>query len=548
MNKRLVSRTSIGLDIEISIPISECLISDNSILYSDDMFVLDSETYNLFREWNAIPDNSIRVDRNKKIFVPQANPRTKRLVRNRSQNSFFTYGELNRYRLLRLLPSYPFKPHQESGVEWLVSRKAAILADDMGLGKTLQAIAAVDSLVRSSKIRNAIVVCPKSLIGVWESELDLWAPHLCKVSVVSVENKSQWEKVSRQSHIVITNYETVQTIQPDNALFDLAILDEIHKLKNPRSNRYNTLLKLDSQIIWGLTGTPLENNASELSSILHLLDQKRVSINYGKFGTVSVRNLASKYILRRSKHTLANELPEINEKIEYVPLTTEQRISYQYVLSECSSSSTNDWIAVFNQLRQICDFDPRTKSSSKVDRILEIVKAILGINEKVVVFSYLVKPLQLLKDRLTVEADSSPGAVNLLSGAATSHERKTIIEQFQTSSYPRILLCTTKALAEGVTLTGANHVIFLNEWWNPSINSQARDRVFRIGQQRNVTVYKLRTIRTVENRLGEILENKSLLFSEIVSKLCKDTMIEVNKFKSVSVEIEPLNSIGKQSQ
>ena len=492
-----LKRTSIGLEISLRSN-AEILLNQNDILFSDEFFFLDSKILSILIETLTSKNKETCLGSacSKKIFIPQATPKTISISRSDNHAACFNFGELSRMHLLRFLPSYPFKEHQEIGVNWLRNRKSVILADDMGLGKTLQAIAALDHHIRDNRVQCALVICPKSLIGVWDAELKLWAPHLCVVVVYSTISETRWAMVGRQCHVAITNFESIISNNINPKTFDLVIYDEIHKLKNSRSNAYNSAYKLKPKIAWGLSGTPLENRSIELASILHLIDRNRVALSDGKLSSASLRSLASKYILRRSKNVISNELPNIMEKIEYVPLSEVQRNAYNAIIRKCDKTKLNQWIKVFNQLREICDFDSETNQSTKVDRATELVKAILKLGEKVVIFSYLTHPLSLLHAVLTKELMNTDSMATL-TGSTSANYRISTVKSFQDNLEPSVLLCTTRAMAEGVTLTSANHVIFLNEWWNPAVNSQARDRVYRIGQQKDVFVYKIRTINSL---------------------------------------------------
>ncbi|MXY90045.1 MAG: DEAD/DEAH box helicase [Gammaproteobacteria bacterium] len=518
-----LARTSIGLEISLHTN-AKIENRQNKVLYSDDFFHLDSNTLStIAAALHSKNSGTGSKFGSKNIFVPEANPQTITLSKSKERGACFNTGELWRPHLLRFLPNYPFKDHQKIGVSWLHGRKSGILADDMGLGKTLQAIAALDQHIRDMKVKCSLVVCPKSLIGVWEAEIKLWAPHLCIVTVCSTIAESKWNMVGQQCHVAITNYETIRSNNPNPNTFDLVIYDEIHKLKNFRSSSYNSAYKLRPEITWGLSGTPLENKPTELVSILHLIDRNRVAISESKFGPASLRSLASRYILRRNKTVISGELPSILEKIEHVPLSREQRDAYNKIRKKGNTKQLSQWIKLFGQLRELCDFDPNTHRSTKIDRAVELVKAIRQLDEKVVIFSYLVAPLSLLHSKLISELGSAH-SLAILTGSSSASDRTDTINLFQEKQEPSVLLCTTRAMAEGVTLTSANHVIFLNEWWNPAINSQARDRVYRIGQKKDVYVYRIRTIDTVETRLEEILNSKSELFSEIVSKLSSDIL------------------------
>ena len=441
-----------------------------------------------------------------------------RVTRGKSRTAYFTLGELVRWRFIRHFPSYPLKAHQEKGVDWLRDRQSAILADDMGLGKTLQAIAAFEQNHRSGEVENALIVCPKSLIGVWEAEISLWAPRLCTVALHASVPEENWAVLASQCQVAITNYEAIRSSRPAPGAFDVLILDEVHKLKNSKSLNYSACYNLEPKVTWGLSGTPLENRPSDLTSILHLLDRKRISLSDERLPLASLRSLASRYMLRRDKNAIASELPQVLEKLDLVPLTPPQRDKYDEILRAGRLATTvGGWISTFNRLRDLCDYEPNTGASSKIERALVILNSVLSLGEKAVVFSWRIEPLRLLGARIAEQWDEN--TAETITGQTSSTGRTRIVSSFQTKNRPRVLLCSMRATAEGLTLTAANHVVFLNEWWNPAVNAQARDRVNRIGQAKDVFVYRLRTSGTVETQLANILGTKSELFDEIVNRL-----------------------------
>ncbi|MCY4127825.1 MAG: DEAD/DEAH box helicase [Gammaproteobacteria bacterium] len=452
------------------------------------------------------------------IFIPRGDPPPIRLNRTSSRRAYFTIGELERWRFLRHFPHYPLKDHQKDGIEWLLNKESGILADDMGLGKTIQAIAAFEKMQRTQKVENLLVVCPKSLIGVWEAEIRLWAPRLCTISLHTSISREDWRTLSNQCHVAITNYEALRSNPPNPGSFDVLIFDEVHRLKNPSSLNYASCYKISPKITWGLSGTPLENKPADLTAILHLLDRKRISPSDDRLPLPSIRSVASNYILRRDKQAIKSELPQVREKLEIVPLTSEQRNLYQEIIKNDRAYSTvGGWIATFNKLRDVCDYEPHTGKSSKIDRTIVILDSILRRGEKAVVFSWRIVPLDLLAKK--IETDLGQPTAITITGQTSSISRSRIVSSFQSSDQPKVLLCSMRATAEGLTLTAANHVIFLNEWWNPAVNSQARDRVNRIGQAKDVFVHKLRTSGTVESQLNDILSKKSAIFDEIVNRL-----------------------------
>ena len=527
MIQQSIRRSSIGLTIELHASLEvETGQAGMQSLFGDETFRCDfSDVAGLLQYLEARRGDVLsRVASGEtlSLFLPQRDPAPIRVTKGESRHAYFTLGELVRWRFLRNLPEYPFKPHQEEGVDWLRTRQAAILADDMGLGKTLQAIAAFELLHRTGQVENALVVCPKSLIGVWEAELSLWAPRLCNVALYAPVSRQIWNAVATQCQVGITNYEAIRAIGPSPGKFDVLILDEVHRLKNSSSLNYQACYNLEPKVTWGLSGTPLENKPGDLTSILHLLDRKRVSPSEERLPAVSLRSLARAHVLRRDKTALSKELSQVTDKLDLVALAPQQREAYEEVLKDAKSYATaGGWIATFNRLRSICDYDPETEASSKVDRALVILQSVAQLGEKAVVFSWRLDPLRLLGNRLAVQCGQS--SFKVITGETSADERSRIVSLFQTSEEPQFLLCSMRATSEGLTLTAANHVVFLNEWWNPAVNAQARDRVNRIGQGKDVVVYRLRTLGTVESELERILEAKSELFDEIINRLTMAT-------------------------
>lgn len=518
-----LERSTLGLTIRLSsAPDLPSLLAPDSIAFSDDTFeCIASDVTALIEHITCHRKDLLRRIRSGAsitILSPQTDPAAIRVTRCSQPSGYFNLGELWRFKFMKHRHTLPFKRHQSYGVKWLRARPAAILADDMGLGKTLQAVATLEDMKRSGIIDNALVLCPKSLIGVWEAEIKLWAPALCTVALYSSVDAKDWNLIKTQCHVAITNYEAIRGNRLNCGSFDLVIFDEVHKLKNPRSQNYSAAFRLHPRFSWGLSGTPLENHAGDLTSILHLLDRKRVSLSDHHLSLPSLRTFASGYILRRPRRVIANELPEVVERKELIPLSAEQRCAYD-ALRACTASinTVGSWITSFNKLRNICDYDPLTNKSSKVDRAVEIAAAIRELKEKVVAFCWRLEPLRLLRQE--VRNRFGPHSVAMITGQTDSATRSSIVDAFQTLDDPFVLLCSTRATAEGLTLTAARHVVFLNDWWNPAVNAQARDRVNRIGQKKTVYVHHLRSKGTIESRLDDLLASKSRLFHEIVARL-----------------------------
>ena len=423
--------------------------------------------------------------------------------------------------LFKLAPQPTLRPFQESGVRWLTERRVGILADDMGLGKTAQALRALEELVVQGTIRSAIVICPKSLLANWEAECDRWVPGLTLVRSVPSKDESNevWAAILGRSHIIITNYEQLRPLPEPlaSARVELVIADEAHRLRKSEAKLVKSFRLLTAERIWALTGTPIERHEVDLATLLSLLEPTRFSVQSAAIGFPDLRAQARPYLLRRLKQDVLSELPDVIDKKEIVELTDQQQRAYSSAQSKPLSKDVNDVLQRFTLLRSICDVDPRNGSSSKLDRIVEILRAVREAEEKAVVFSYLLRPLDVLAGRLARE-DPHLGVVTL-TGELTTDERGHVLRKFKSDESIVALLCSSRVGGEGLTLTEANHVIFINEWWNPSANAQARDRVVRLGQERIVHVHRFRCKGTIEESLEQILNRKSETFANIVDAL-----------------------------
>ena len=188
-----------------------------------------------------------------------------------------------------------------------------------------------------------------------------------------------------------------------------------------------------------------------------------------------------------------------------------------YEKAQATVASAPSVLAALSVLRTLCDYDPHTGTSAKLDRATDVIRYLcIERGEKAVVFSYLLRPLDILETRL--ENEHGLSCVGIFQGKLTSNERTVMLAKFRNMK-AGVLLASTRAAGEGVTLTDANNVLLINRWWNPSSNSQAIDRVHRIGQTRPVAVYVFEAVGTIEERLAEILSGKEELFDDVVGRL-----------------------------
>lgn len=455
---------------------------------------------------------AIRNGRTRRCFVP---------LLPRDSDGAHRAADLVAPLLLSLRVEEPLYDFQRSGVAWLLRHQRAILGDDMGLGKTAQALAAIRRLIRFGQIEWGLVVAPRTLIDNWKHESRKWAPELAVATALPPSNSREeiWSRLIGRAHLILTSYEQLR--EPPLALREnppeLLVADEAHRLRRGESLAHQGLRQVRTQRFWALTGTPVERDAEDLAVLMSLLDSSRFAPSDKRLHPTALRARVRPYLLRRHKTDVLDELPDVIEESEVLALTHGQNVAYQKAIRGYARKSSAGFLSLFGELRAICDIDPLTGESSKLDRVVEVLTDIAEVGEKAVVFSYVLEPLRALETRLS-RTGADIGHVTLI-GDLSLEERAAVIERFKTDKGCTALLASTRVASEGLTLTEANHVVFINRWWNPSANAQARDRVVRIGQNRTVTVKSFVCRDTVEDRLEAMLDAKTLTFEQLVEAL-----------------------------
>lgn len=403
---------------------------------------------------------------------------------------------------------------QLDGVAWLCSNPRAILADDMGLGKTVQVLIALERLVAERLGAQALVVTPKTLLPNWLRESARWTPNLVVRSAQEIGAGS----LRGGAHVVLCTYEELERLprlrqQPWRVL----VADEAHRLRTGESERAKWFREVRSECCWLLTGTPIEHSATDLAMLLSYLDPVRFSAKNLLSAPEAVRPTARPYLLRRRKTDVLGELPAVHRKDIAVQMTAMQSRLYFDTLFGRDGEQRNQ-LQKLAACRSICDLDPGEESSGKLDWLADFIAVKLPRDEKVVVFSAY---LPILRAAMRRFRSVLPGACVYIAGDTPPEERQDLVFEFQQEGGPRVLLVSMGVGAEGITLTRANHVVFLNEWWNPSMNQQARDRVVRIGQHREVYEYRLYVRGTIEERVRQLIEQKQVTIDEIVEALAQ---------------------------
>ena len=406
------------------------------------------------------------------------------------------------------------RPYQREGASFLFHRRSALLADEMGLGKTVQASVALEAL--KGTYHRVLLVTPASLCLNWVRELETWAPSLV---VQRVLGEAQDRRVTYRLpiQVLVTSYEQLRADVDSIAgsvEFDLVILDEIQRIKNINSTTSLACRRIRRKNSWGLSGTPLENSVDDLLSIFRFLAPRLLHPGMSRD---EIHLTMQNHFLRRTKAEVLSELPPIIVRDIRLELGTYQRLVYESVWFERSSSLDQQhgatraasMLALLTHLKQICNFDPTTGDSAKWQALQGLLESIEHNCGKVLVFSQYVETLEWLSGRLTI-------AHEVYHGGLSADHREQMIDRFRQRPGPRAMLVSLKAGGVGLNLQEASTVILFDRWWNPAVEHQAVQRAHRFGKQTPLEVIRFIVEDTVEERIAEILEYKTSLFNEYI--------------------------------
>ncbi|MBT2430324.1 DEAD/DEAH box helicase [Streptomyces sp. ISL-112] len=441
------------------------------------------------------------------------------------------------------------RDYQLRGLAWL-DRMTSLglggcLADDMGLGKTITLIAL--HLHRARKAPT-LVICPASLLGNWHREISRFAPGV-PVRRFHGTDRTLGEQ---DGGFVLTTYGTMRSSAPQLAVhtWGLVVADEAQHVKNPHSSTAKALRTIPAPARVALTGTPVENNLSELWALLdwttpgllgplkafrarhaRIVENTGTAAGLGNEEAVErLSRLVRPFLLRRKKSDpgIAPELPPKTETDHPVSLTREQATLYEAAVRETMTRiEAAEGIArrglvmkLLASLKQICNHPAQylkeeptrlTGRSGKLALLDELLDTILSEDSSVLIFTQYVTMAKLLSAHLASRAIPS----QLLHGGTPVPERERMVDRFQSAEVP-VFLLSLKAAGTGLNLTRAAHVIHYDRWWNPAVEEQATDRAYRIGQTQPVQVHRLIAEGTVEDRIGELLESKRALADAVL--------------------------------
>ena len=460
------------------------------------------------------------------------------------------------------------RTYQKIGYKWLRTleqyKMGGILADDMGLGKTIQLLAVILSYVQKNKgnVKPSIIICPSSLALNWYNEIQKFTPTL-KALVISddyLERKRKIEEIGKYQ-VIITSYDSLKRDIDlyENYCFKYVVADEAQYIKNNNTKNSKAIKTINAETKFALTGTPIENSLSELWSIFDFI-MPGYLYKYKKFKELyetpiikeqneDVMNKLKKqiepFVLRRTKGEVLTELPDKTVTILNNEMSEEQYNIYMSYMAQArkeimSQIDINGFeksqikiLSLLMRLRQIC-CHPKLflreyeGESSKLNQCIEIIQnAVLG-GHKILLFSSYTSMFEIIEEKL-----KNIGVKYLkLTGQTKVGERIELVDKFNTNENIKVFLISLKAGGTGLNLTGADMVIHYDPWWNLSAENQATDRTYRIGQKRNVQVYKLITKNSIEEKIYELQQKKAKLIDNMLStdatfinKLSKDDIL-----------------------
>lgn len=441
------------------------------------------------------------------------------------------------------------RPYQENGYAWLNYMNelgfGACLADDMGLGKTVQVLAYLEQMRKSKEDSHCLLVVPASLLGNWEKETGKFAPEMdYQILHGKTSEKLGIDYSKRDVFLTITTYGMVSRIQElKETVWDCVILDEAQAIKNPLTKQTKEIKKLQTSMRIAMTGTPIENDLTNLWSLFDFLNKglmgtskefkeycKGLSEHPEGYGKLKL--MISPFMLRRLKtdKTIIADLPQKIETLDYVTLSKKQIVLYRKIVSDMEEKLMESEegiqrkgivLSTIMKLKQVCNHPDQylgqqtytENESGKFAMLKEICETIYEKRERVLIFTQFKEITEYLAEYLE-GIFHTKGYV--LHGGTPVKERSKIVEAFQGEKYVPFLVLSVKAGGTGLNLTKANHVIHFDRWWNPAVENQATDRAFRIGQQKNVIVHKLVCRNTIEEKIDEIISGKVQLANDVI--------------------------------
>lgn len=442
------------------------------------------------------------------------------------------------------------RPYQKIGYSWLVQNIkhnfGCILADDMGLGKTIQVLTTILHFKEQNPHDNnpSLIIVPPTLLSNWENEINKFTPTLSYY----IYHGSNRVFPLDDYDIILTSYGVIRLdldMFLDKKWF-ICVIDEAQNIKNPNTQQTKAIKSVPAFNKIALTGTPIENKLTDYWSIFDFVNKGYLSTldnfkakyvfrieRLEESSTLeNFKTITKPFVLRRLKtdDNIKDELPDKIVNDIYCSLTKKQILLYNAIMEgifedlegKTGIERRGIILNIITGLKQACNHpaqylhsdNPKINESGKMELLITILENILDVNEKVIIFTQYAKMGQIIQKLVSKKLKTD---VLFLYGSLTQEKRINVISTFQEDENHKILVATLKTGGIGLNLTAAQNVIHYDLWWNPAIENQATDRVHRIGQEKDVMVYRFITKGTLEEVIDEISKNKLNLAEKAIS-------------------------------
>ena len=420
------------------------------------------------------------------------------------------------------------RTYQTWGVRYILHQGNALLGDEMGLGKTVQAIAVMTAL-KNKGAKKFLVVCPASVIENWVREVRKHSDLTC-IKIHGSEKQLQAKAWLAGLDVGVTNYESTGSIELDSSRkLDLVVVDEAHYIKNPSAKRSINTLNLCKRAkhVLFMSGTPLENKVDEMVGLVSYLNKKAASEadKYAtRFRSTEFRDALAPVYYRRKREDVLSELPDLIENSEWCPMGPEELQKYYLTLRMRNAM----------QIRRLSWNVPNPDNSSKLKRLREIVADAKDENRKVLVFSFFLDTIDVVRSAF------GSACYGPISGSTPLNKRQQIIDSFDAAPAGSVLVAQIQSGGTGLNIQSASVVVLCEPQYKPSIENQAISRAYRMGQSRNVLVYRLLCKDTIDERIMSILDRKQGDFNAFADK---STAAEIDMQNELEVKQEQLNAM-----
>ena len=412
--------------------------------------------------------------------------------------------------------------YQVRGALFLLNSESALLADEMGLGKTVQALVALRGLLSAEPGSRALVVVPKSLRLNWYEEARKWIPDV-HVRTVTGNRENRRAIYALPVPVLIATYDQISVdwrlLVNLGDEYAVAILDEAQRIKNPSSRASWSCRLIPRRRSWALSGTPIENRVEDIQSIFRFV---RPGLLSGNEERAELHSLIRPHFLRRTKAAVLPDLPEISTNDLHLSLSGSQARAYQTawqsrgdIIPRSGTWTSDDYASAFaliTRLKQLCNYDPSTGESVKLDALKLIVENVSAGGGKLLIFSQYVNTLKWIQRRVNAIR------LDIFSGEQSEEARNQVLRAFRESADPCGLLVSIRAGGVGLNLKEASTVVLFDRWWNPAVEEQAVQRAHRFGRTDRLVLNRFLVVDTIEERIAQILADKRELFRQYVDE------------------------------